>query len=90
MREALSKSITRDSSSLCWSTPTITHRIQIVADVFLQYHGFRSGGSLRVILVNPWQHNDRCGDFDIRVRLDPEVLVGTGDGIVPSRATEGS
>lgn len=82
--KALSKAIVRGGGSMRWSTPTITHRIQAVTDVFLRYHGFRSGGSLRVSVIGPWGRDDDRGDFDIRVRLEPEVLMGEGDSVVPT------
>ena len=85
LRQALSKAITRGGGSMRWSTPTITHRVQVIIDLFLRYHGFRSSGSLRASTIGPWERSDHRGDFGIQVRLDPEVLMGDGDGVVPSR-----
>lgn len=82
--QALSKSITRGSGSMRWSTPVITQRIQTVVDTFLRYHGFSSAGSLWASPIGPWRRRDERGDFDIQVQLTPEVLMGEGDGIVPS------
>lgn len=82
---AISKAIARGGGSMRWSTPTITHRVQVIIDLFLRYHGFRSSGSLRASTIGPWERSDHRGDFGIRVHLDPEMLMGDGDGVVPSR-----
>jgi predicted transcriptional regulator of viral defense system len=59
--------------------------MQLLFDVFLRYHGFRSGDAIRVHVVVPWQRNDGRGDFGVSVRIDPEVLMGQEDGVVPTR-----
>ncbi|MCP4543456.1 MAG: hypothetical protein GY832_40610 [Chloroflexi bacterium] len=85
LHKSISKTVTRGGGSVRWSTPVITHRIQVVIDIFLRYHGFRSSGSLWASPAGPWQRNDGRGDFDIRVRLDREMLMGDSDGVIPSR-----
>ena len=85
LRQALSKGITRGQHSIKWSTPAITHRMQIVIDDFLRYHGLRSGGAIRVHVLGPWERDDGRGNFGVRVRIEPEVLMGTDDGVVPTR-----
>ncbi|OQY18268.1 MAG: hypothetical protein B6I35_13340 [Anaerolineaceae bacterium 4572_32.2] len=85
LRQALSKAVARGNSSMRWSTPAITHRMQVVADTFLRYHGLRSGGALRVHILGPWGRDDGRGDFGIRVHIEPEALMGEEDGVVPTR-----
>jgi hypothetical protein len=85
LRKALSKAVTRGQHSIKWSTPAITHRMQVVVDTFLRYHGLRSGGSIRVYILGPWRRNARRGDFSVGVSIEPEVLMGRADGVVPSR-----
>lgn len=85
LRKALSKSIVRGRGSMRWSTPAITHRIQVVTDVFLRYHGFSSGGSLQVHVLSPWERGDGRGNFGVGVSIEPEVLMGQEDGVVPTQ-----
>jgi hypothetical protein len=85
LRQALSKGITRGQHSIKWSTPAITHRMQIVIDDFLRYHGLRSGGAIKVHVIGPWNQDGGRGSFGVRVNIEPEVLMGEGSGIVPTR-----
>jgi hypothetical protein len=84
LRKALSKAITRGQYSIKWSTPAITHRIQVVVDTFLRYHGLRSGGSITIHILGPWQRDDGRGDFGVAVSIEREVLMGEDDGVVPT------
>lgn len=85
LREALSKAITRGSGSMKWSTTTILHRMQVVIDLFLRYHGWVTGGPLRVYpAVASWEVEGRQ-DFAVQVRITPAVLPEGEDGIVADR-----
>ena len=85
LRQALSQALVRGSSSIRWSTPLVTHKMQTVVDLFLRYHGLHSRGSLTVTAIGPWAQSDDRGDFAIRVRLHPEVLLGAeAEAIVPT------
>ncbi len=85
LRQALSQAVTRGSSSIKWSTPLVTHKMQVVVDLFLRYHGLHTCGSLTVTAIGPWQQPDDRGDFGVRVRLHPEVLLGAAaEAVVPT------
>lgn len=85
LHKALSKAVARGGGSTKWTIPTIVHRMQTVARVFLRYHGLRSGGALRTFITGSWDRNNEDGDFSIQVSIEPEVLMGLDDGVVPTR-----
>ena len=85
LRQALSKAVARGSSSTRWSASLVTHRAQVVIDTFLRYHGLCSGDALNAYPVGPWQRGGDRGDFGIVVDIEPQALMGAGDGVVPTR-----
>ena len=84
LRQALSKTIARGSSTIKWSTPLVTHKMQIVVDLFLRYHGLHSRGTLSATTIGPWRQPDDRGAFGVRVSLHPEVLLGPESGVLPT------
>ncbi|MEA3396690.1 MAG: hypothetical protein U9R05_04440 [Chloroflexota bacterium] len=84
LRQALSKTIVRGSSTIKWSTPLVTHKMQIVIDLFLRYHGLHSRGTLTAAAIGPWRQSDDRGAFGVRVSLHPEVLLGPESGVLPT------
>jgi hypothetical protein len=85
LREALSKAIARGSGTVRWSVATIQHRIQVVIQRFLRYHGGQVSRTLQAIPVPAWNRDDSCQDFGVMVRLHPELLMGESDEVVPGR-----
>jgi len=85
LRQALSKGMVLGGGSMRWNVTTILHRMQVVIGTFLRYHGYRVGRAVEAVPVSPWDRTDSPRDFGIAVRIHPEVLVGEGSGVVPSR-----
>ncbi|MBU0496285.1 MAG: hypothetical protein KKA73_01570 [Chloroflexi bacterium] len=87
LHEALSKGMVRGSSSVKWGVPTILLRMQTIIQTFMRYHGWRTTGPLRVYSeLASWDEEERRGTFAVTAYIrDPELLMGPGDGIVPSQ-----
>jgi hypothetical protein len=85
LKKALSKGMARGGGRMTWNVTTILHRMQVVIDTFLRYHGLRNSRSLEVVPTSSWDRKDGPRDFGVAVRMRPEVLMGEGDGIVPAR-----
>ncbi|HEY76936.1 MAG TPA: hypothetical protein G4O00_12335, partial [Thermoflexia bacterium] len=85
LRQALSKGMVRGGGSMRWNVTTILHRMQVVIETFLRYHGYRVGRAVEAVPVSPWDRTDGPRDFGVAVRIHPEVLIGEEDGVVPGR-----
>jgi hypothetical protein len=70
---------------MTWNVTNILHRMQVITDTFLRYHGLRRGRSLEVIPESSWNRKSGPKDYVITVRTRPEVLMGERDGVVPAR-----
>jgi len=85
LRQGLSKAMVRASHSMRWNITTIEHRMQVVIDVFLRYHGYRFSSALRAYPCSSWGRNAGPGDFGVSVGLHRELLMEEGYGVVPDR-----
>jgi hypothetical protein len=85
LRDALNKAITRGNSSVRWNQGTILHRMQSIANLFLQYHNLRP---TRDFVVRPiaaqWNAN-ATQNFSFRVSLAPEMIIPPEEELMPSR-----
>lgn len=85
LRDALNKAITRGNSSVRWNQGTILHRMQLIANLFLQYHNLRP---TRNFLVRPimaeWNARE-TQNFNFRVALSPEMIIPPDEELIPSR-----
>ncbi len=65
---------------------TILHRMQVVINVFLRYHGWRSDGPLFAASQSKgWEVQD-VRTFGVMVNIrKPELLMLEGDGVVPDQ-----
>ena len=84
--ELLKKEIYRGAQAVRWNSIAITHRMQIVCEKFLRYHGFSDSGPLLVrALSADWMANEPQ-HFKVRVDIrEPEILL-VGDGVVANRS----
>lgn len=84
--ELLKEEIVRGAQAVRWNSIAITHRMQIVCEKFLRYHGFSDSGPLLVrALSADWMANEPQ-HFKVRVDIrEPEILL-VGDGVVPNRS----
>lgn len=85
LKELMRQSITRGVSSLRWNTNIILHRMQVVMERFLQYHGWRSGGSLCVMATAYDFDNNESASFGTNVKIkDRELLLQPDQTVMPS------
>jgi hypothetical protein len=84
LRKKLNQAIARGGTAMRWNPTTILHRMQVVIDAFLNYHGWRSSGPLTVFSSVSWA-NDEPHAFGVTVRIGHrEMLIGERDSLVPT------
>ncbi len=84
LRKALNQAINRGGTAMRWNTTTMMHRMQVVIDVFLNYHGWRCNGPLKVFSAVSWE-NDEPHAFGVTVRIsNRELLMTERDMLVPT------
>ncbi len=85
LKLALEKAIGGRSSRIIWNPTMVFHRLQIVVDRFLEYHGLRVSPDLEVYPTSNYNRLDNYGAFRIEATLKAEVLLGARDGVIPLR-----
>ncbi|MBN1934386.1 MAG: hypothetical protein JW934_06960 [Anaerolineae bacterium] len=85
LRAAISKALARGGSSLRLTTSLVQHRMQVVIDLFLRYHGWQSSWSFRVAAAMIWHEEYHSNSFGVSVHIHPAVLTGNRMPIVPGR-----
>jgi len=73
LRDALSKEMVRGANTVRWTPAVIMHRMQVVIDTFMEYHGWRLGWGLHAYPTMPDVHGEDAS-FGVWVRIRPEVL----------------
>ncbi len=87
LKNILHQTIVRGASSVHWGTTTILHKMQLVIDCFMRYHGWRNGRVLRYIAGMYDYDSIVSAGFGISVRIwEPELLMLPGQLVVPSKA----
>ena len=83
--ERLNEVLHSAPGSTRWNPTMILHRMQVVIDIFLRYHGWRSNGSLfAASVVSGWEEED-VRTFGARVSIrDAEILMAEDEIVVPS------
>lgn len=83
--EMLQKNMQRGGTSLRWNPTTILHRMQVVIDAFMAYHGWNSRGVLHAFSTIA-NYIDEFKTFGVKVQIsNSEVLMVTPDGIIPGK-----
>ncbi len=85
LRKQLQREMGRGMQSTRWNPMTINHRIQVVCEAFLKYHGFSDDGGLSVYATAPDWTAREPQTFQVRVVVDPQLLVA-GDGLPADRS----
>jgi hypothetical protein len=86
LRRTINQAISRGGTAMRWNPTTILHRMQVVIDAFLSYHGWRSSGPLTVISSVSWA-NDEPHAFGVTVRISNwELLMAEGNTLVPAES----
>jgi hypothetical protein len=87
LRERIQKVMHFGKGTLRWNSTTILHRMQVVINAFLGYHGWRSDGGLLAFPAAADWNEAGPRTFTVLVRLrDPELLMLPDDNVVPSQS----
>ncbi|MCD4672866.1 MAG: hypothetical protein K8R77_09400 [Anaerolineaceae bacterium] len=86
LRKTLLQALKRGGPSMRWNPTNILHRMQVVINCFLGYHGWRSNGVLKAYPGVPtWDVKD-VKTFGVGVKIiQPLILMLDRDGVVPSQ-----
>jgi hypothetical protein len=85
LQERLKKVMSFGRGTIRWNQTTIVHRMQVVVNEFLAYHGYRSDGSLFVYTRSPSWKDVETGTFKINVSIrDKKLLYSEHDSIYVS------
>jgi hypothetical protein len=86
LKNQLAKSISRAAQAMRWNTTNILHRVQIVIDRFLGYHGWGNRGGFRAnASTYDYTVSDDVG-FYIQVRInETELLMHSWQSCPPSK-----
>ena len=86
LRTDIQKALKRGAIMTRWNPTMVTHRMQIVIDTFLEYHGWHVDGPLqaRAAMTNWDDREPRV--FSVEVSIgSSELLMSERDGVVPGR-----
>ena len=85
LMKLLSKAAFQGGSSMRWNPTTMLHRMQVMIDKFLAYHGWRSNGPLKVWAAITDTHRDDPNVFGVVVQIrNREILMLPGQTVLPS------
>lgn len=84
LRPTMQKALHAGRGNLRWNPTTILHRMQVVANVFMGIHGWRTDGPLFIsATVSSWDSLDgRTFAYFVDIR-NPEILLRPGDMLMP-------
>ncbi len=89
LRKKLGQAINRGGNAMRWNPTTILHRMQVIIDVLLGYHGWRSSGPLTAYSsTSSWSANEPHS-FSVVVGITKkEILMLPTETIVPGTDQE--
>lgn len=86
LREKIEETIQMDARRIHWNQSTALHRMQVVADAFLEYHGWQSDGPLRAYSFTPDYQSHGPRHFSIAVEIiEPAILISEETGLEPRK-----
>jgi len=86
LKEKLSKTAVHGGATMRWNPTTMLHRMQVMIDKFLAYHGWRNNGPLKVWAGITDTHRDDTNVFGVVVQIrNREILMLPGQTILPSQ-----
>jgi hypothetical protein len=86
LKKQLTQSVLRAGQAMRWNTNNILHRVQVVMDRFMAYHGWSNNGGLRFMAGTYDYINEDNVGFSISVSIrEPELLMQSWQTILPSR-----
>ena len=84
--ELVEQTIQMDARRIHWNQSTALHRMQVVVDAFLEYHGWQSDGPLLAYSYTPdyQAHGPRHLSVNVEI-ANPEILLNDETAAVPGR-----
>ena len=84
LRKQILQALKRGGPSMRWNPTNILHRMQVVINCFLGYHGWRSNGVLRAYSVVPTWDLEDVKTFAVEVKISqPLILMLDRNGVMP-------
>lgn len=84
LRQLIEYTMQMDARRIHWNQSTALHRMQVVVDAFLEYHGWQSSGPLRAYAFTPDYLFRGPRRFSVDVEItNPEILMPEEIAVVP-------
>jgi len=84
LRELVERTMQTNARRIHWNQSTAMHRMQVVVDAFLEYHGWQSSGPLVAYAYTPDYQSRRPRRFSVAVEIaNPEILMPEETAVVP-------
>ena len=86
LRQLIEHTMQMDARRIHWNQSTALHRMQVVVDAFLEYHGWQSSGPLLAYAFTPDYQYRGPRHFSVDVEItNPEVLMPEETALVPGQ-----
>jgi hypothetical protein len=86
LRQRIIQTTQMDARRIHWNQTVALHRMQVVVDAFLEYHGWQSGGALLAYPYTPDYHTRGPRHLSVAVEItNPEILTPEAVAIVPDK-----
>ncbi len=86
LRQLIEHTMQMDARRIHWNQSTALHRMQVVVDAFLEYHGWQSSGPLLAYAFTPDYLYRGPRHFSVNVEItNPEVLMPEETALVPGQ-----
>ena len=86
LRSLLQEKMHMDARRIHWNQSTALHRMQVVVDAFLEYHGWQSDGPLLAYAYTPDYQARGPRRLSVAVQIsDPEILMNGETAVVPGK-----
>jgi len=87
LRQLVERMTQMDARRIHWNQSTALHRMQVVVDAFLEYHGWQSNGPLVAYSYTPDYQANGPRRLSVKVELtNPEIMTDPETGITPGPA----
>jgi hypothetical protein len=86
LRKRVIQTTQMDARRMHWNQTLALHRMQVVVDAFLEYHGWQSGGALLAYPYTPDYQTRGPRHLSVAVEItNPEILTPEAVAIMPDR-----
>jgi hypothetical protein len=84
--QLIEQTIQMDARRIHWNQSTALHRMQVVIDAFLEYHGWQSDGPMLAYSYTPDYQVRGPRRLSVNVEItDPEILMPAETEVVPGK-----